>query len=236
MTRKVLALLVVSLALNLAAGVVLAWRLLRRPAPPRSGFVYAEARDSLFHVLATARADVVMLGDSLTDWGEWDELLALPGVTIANRGVAGELTLDVARRLGDVVALEPRVVALLVGVNDLSAGRSAAQTAAGVEEIVAELRRRLPSAVLLVQGLLPIDAARAGIGVENAVIEAVNGRLREAVSRHGARFVDVGEAMRGPGGSLLVELSGDGVHLVGQGYRHWAAALRPHVEAALAPR
>ena len=42
---------------------------------------------------------LLMLGDSLVEWGDWQRFL--PGVTVVNRGLAGEMTSELAARLHD---------------------------------------------------------------------------------------------------------------------------------------
>src|SRR5829696_483482 len=70
-------------------------------------------------------AEIVMLGDSLTDWGNWNELL--PGLSLINRGIAGDTSAGVITRLGEIIQRKPNVVALMIGVNDILQG-SASET------------------------------------------------------------------------------------------------------------
>ena len=65
----------------------------------------------------------VFLGDSITDFCDPDTYY--PGLNAVNRGIAGDMTVGVLRRMeASVFALEPRLVVLLIGVNDLSRGYS----------------------------------------------------------------------------------------------------------------
>ena len=67
---------------------------------------------------------IVFLGDSITDFCDLDTYY--PGLNAVNRGIAGDMTVGVLRRMeASVFALEPRLVVLLIGVNDLSRGCSA---------------------------------------------------------------------------------------------------------------
>ena len=131
-----------SLAVNLAFALVCVSRQIRRQVPdvPSRG----QARAALFRELAagpSAHRDVVVLGDSLTERGEWWELLDRP---VANRGIAGDTVENVRARLDDIIALEPRVLFVLVGVNDLLAGASPELLASRHTQLVVELRRRMP--------------------------------------------------------------------------------------------
>lgn len=66
---------------------------------------------------------IVFLGDSITDFCDPDTYY--PGLNAVNRGIAGDMTVGVLRRMeASVFALEPRLAVLLIGVNDLSRGYS----------------------------------------------------------------------------------------------------------------
>jgi lysophospholipase L1-like esterase len=219
-------LLFVSISLNVVAGGVLAYKLATRQAPPRGTPEYRRARASLFAVLAKGggASDVVLVGDSLTDWGEWDELLGRP---VANRGIAGDTTRDVAARLDAVIgARPPATVALMIGINDLLRGDSADATAERVLAVAADIKRRAPASRVVLQSLLPVSASESGV---NERVAAVNARLSASAARLGLVYADVAAAVRGPDGALDPRFTGDGVHLLGDGYRAWAAALARHL-------
>ena len=63
-----------------------------------------------------ARADVVMRGDSLTEVADWRAML--PDVDVANQGISGDTTAGLLLRLDLVRQAQPRVVAIMIGVND----------------------------------------------------------------------------------------------------------------------
>src|SRR5436190_15226153 len=85
------------------------------------------------------RHAVVLLGDSITQgWGE-DFSFWFPGMKIANRGISGDTSRGVLIRLqGDVLALEPRAVVLLIGTNDLEEKADPETIAANLKLILAE--------------------------------------------------------------------------------------------------
>src|SRR5262249_1762037 len=79
---------------------------------------YYRARSDLFRQFA-GDADAVMLGDSNTEWVDWHELF--PGVQFLNRGIAGDTSAGVLNRLDEVIGRHPKVVFLMIGINDLQA-------------------------------------------------------------------------------------------------------------------
>jgi lysophospholipase L1-like esterase len=153
---------------------------------------------------------IVMLGDSITADGEWGELL--PGVI--NRGIGGDTSAGVLRRIQTVINARPRAVYLMIGTNDAyMLGLSPRQTAANVRKIVRRLRRGVPDARIYVQTLLP----GAGEG-KNRTVRAINAELRRGVP--GAELIDMHDAFC-RNGSMNPAYSADGLHLNGDGYRLW---------------
>lgn len=222
-------LVALSLALNAALAALWGARYLRSPpAPPLRE--RERARTEMFHALAAGAAhrDVVVVGDSLTERGEWWELLDRP---VANRGVAGDTVEAVRARLDDVAALDPRVVFVLVGVNDLLAGASPEALAARHAALIAELRRRLPSTRIVVESLLPIRDELVALDAEltSATVRRANELCRRGAAAAGADWLDVHSRLTDPGGELDPRYSRDGLHLSGAGYRAWAAALVPYL-------
>ncbi len=218
-----------SLALNAAIAGLWGMRHLRRPAPAPA--LRERARIDLFHALAAGpvtHRDVVMVGDSLTERGEWWELLERP---VANRGVAGDTVEAVRARLDDVAALDPRIVFVLVGINDLLAGASPEALAARHAGLIAELHGRLPRARIVAESLLPIRDEQVARDAEltSATVRRANELCRRGAAAAGADWLDLHARLADPDGELDPRYSSDGLHLSGAGYRAWAAAVPPYL-------
>src|ERR1700761_1295411 len=65
---------------------------------------------------------VVFMGDSITDfWGRSPGTTFFPGKPYINRGISGQTTPQMLVRFRqDVVALQPKVVVILAGINDIA--------------------------------------------------------------------------------------------------------------------
>src|SRR5262245_32604332 len=215
-----------SLAVNAAFAAVYVARHLASPGHGRAPRELARA--ALFRELATGAAaerEVVVLGDSLTERGEWAELLERP---VANRGIAGDTVADVRARLDDIVALEPRTLFVLVGINDLAAGGWPAVLAIQHAALAIDLRRRLPRTRIVVESLLPIRdelVARDDV-LSNAAVRRTNDLLRRTTAGAGVEWLDVHAALADPTGELDPRYAIDGLHLSPAGHRAWAAPLR----------
>lgn len=85
-----------------------------------STFYYQRA--TLFETLPTSKSDIIFLGNSITNGGEWAELLGNPHAK--NRGISGDTTQGVLDRLSTITKGKPSKIFLLIGTNDLSRGRA----------------------------------------------------------------------------------------------------------------
>jgi len=195
-------------------------------AEPSQHSSYWRERTSLFRAIGQ-KADVVMIGDSLTDGGEWAEMF--PEQDIVNRGIDSDTTHGVLARLDTILRLEPKRAFLMIGINDFAEQhRSVASVFARYRTLV----RRLNEAGVhvVVQSTLPCNEAKAGwksCASLNPQIAQLDTRLATLASDD-VTFVDLRPALAGKGG-LKKELTYDGVHLNGEGYRLWKEAIAPHM-------
>jgi len=230
MTPTVRAILGLSFALNLLLGTLLALGQWQRSAQTSAEAVEAWHRGSYarrqgaFDASQLRQADVVFLGDSITHAGLWDEYF--PDHVVANRGVSGDQTHHVLMRLDDVVRLRPAKLFLMIGVNDLNAGRPVPEVVANLDRILDRLATDLPETDLFVQGVLPVAAPYEPT---NPRAREVNEHLAAACRERGCTYLDVGSLFTASDGTLAADASNDGLHLVGTAYAEWSAFLRPYV-------
>ncbi|MCP3895963.1 MAG: sialate O-acetylesterase, partial [Bacteroides sp.] len=83
-----------------------------------STFYYQRA--SLFEELPIDSKDIVFLGNSITNGGEWAELLN--NKRVKNRGISGDICQGVYDRLDPILKGKPAKIFLLIGINDISRG------------------------------------------------------------------------------------------------------------------
>jgi len=153
-------------------------------------------------VPGTAR--VVLFGDSRVSG--WHELPPLPAAEIVNRGRPSDTTAQGLLRLGrDVVALEPGIVVIQFGINDLKniglfperAPEIVQACTSNLEEIVGRLRAAGVEVVLLtIFPVGPVPWIRRPFWSERIpeAIAAVNQRLL-ALAGHGVTVLDCGAVL-----------------------------------------
>ena len=185
---------------------------------------HQDVRGSQLELLPLGPDDVVMLGASLVEHGEWAELL--PGHSVRNRGIAGDRVADVAARLEPIVASRPRVVCLMVGLNDVFAGADPADIAVGHEELVRRLLAGAPETRVLLMTLLPVDRPGPDGAAASAAIVEVNAGLGRIAADEGCELLDMTAFFSDAEGRLRSDLTADGIHLTGAGYLLWSDVLR----------
>lgn len=175
---------------------------------------------------------VVFLGDSITQgWG--DNLgNSFVGMKVANRGISGDTTRGMLVRLqGDVLALNPRAVVMLMGTNDLEEKDSPETIAGNVKEIVARIAAHDASVPILLCKVFPSSArmrrpAAAIKRINELCVAAVSGFDQVSVLDTWSIFADeAGDAKKAEFPDLL--------HPNKSGYAKWAAVLRPALAAAV---
>jgi lysophospholipase L1-like esterase len=89
-----------------------------------------------------------------------------------NLGFSADTTAHVLWRLshGEIDGLRPKVAMLMIGTNNISPGEQTAEDIeSGIDAVVAELERRLPSTHILLLGILPREMSAEGANRINAV-------------------------------------------------------------------
>jgi len=173
---------------------------------------------------------LLMLGDSLIEWGDWESLL--PEIQVINRGIAGEHTEDLSARLvSEIDAIidagtEPEYILLMTGTNNLLMGSPYFPVILG--SMLPRLTDLCPSSSITLNSLMPMQL----LGLTQESVTAANNELRGTAKRSGCRFLD----MTGPFTEQCLPVTkpcflNDGVHLATRGYQVWAGAIRKHLDA-----
>lgn len=174
-----------------------------------------------FFELHGGQADVVMIGDSLTDHAEWGELF--PGISIVNRGVTGDTTRGVLNRMDSISSTRANKAFVMIGINDLTQKESTEDVFSNYEEIITELKSN--GITPFVQSTILAGDSKKEL---NEMIEALNCQLEALSQREGLVFIDLNRGLT-KDGSLDKSFSVDDVHLNGEGYLVWKRSIEEYV-------
>ncbi len=192
---------------------------------------YYARRATLFDELPIGKKDIVMLGNSLTDGCEFNELLG--NRHIKNRGIVGDIIQGLIDRIGPIIKGQPKKLFIMSGVNDISHDVSADSIARAMEKLIVMVKQGSPRTKIYLQSLLPFnnDVREWKLlkGREHVVVEA-NALLEQVARRQGVTWINLYPLFVDDQGRLRADLTNDGLHLMGKGYLIWRDAIAPHIK------
>ena len=183
---------------------------------------------------------VVFMGDSITDaWQQERFGFFVPAKPYVDRGISGQTTPQMLVRFRpDVIDLNPKVVVILAGTNDI-AGNTGPMTNDDIVrnlETMAELAKAHDIKVVLAS-ITPTSAyhppANGGppqtTARPMARIRWINDWMKNYAASHGHVYLDYFTPMLDATGVMKAELTGDDLHPNAAGY----AIMGPLAEAAI---
>ena len=183
--------------------------------------------------------DIVMLGDSLTEGGDWESYFAqwLPkGVSVVNRGIVGDDAPGIYDRLHQILPGKPKKIFLLVGVNDISHQITSDSVLVDIEKVVKAIRSQCPKTKLYIQSLLPYNFEKCIYKTMNKedktmTIRRVNKGLKKMARKYNVKFIYLYDYLKAPGSLHLdARFTKDGLHINQDAYKIWANALKKYVK------
>lgn len=174
------------------------------------------------------------LGDSYTiGTGASDESRSWPsiiagrlGAELTNPAVNGYTTLDLIREeLPYVGQINPDLVSVLIGVNDLVQGRTLEQYERSLATIYDALQGRQVGAVSIpTWSYVPAAASFGGAGKVSRLTAEFNQVARESATQRGFTWIDIGDASTSGIGSRGW-IASDQLHPGDAQYAAWADAI-----------
>ena len=169
--------------------------------------------------------DLLFLGDSITDnWragpprnptdtnhsgrAVWSKYFA--PLKAANFGIGADRTQNVLWRLqnGELDGFHAKCIVLLLGTNNVTAGRAIRNTNADVEAgmklVIEEIRKRQPQAKLILMGIFP--RGRREDDPYRAPIKEINSELAKYDDGKNIFYMDIGDKFLAADGSIPVDL------------------------------
>ncbi|MCG2814637.1 MAG: GDSL-type esterase/lipase family protein [Candidatus Aminicenantes bacterium] len=209
---------------------ILAGAWMQISARPERFSPYYIQKKTLFDILPDEQGEIIFLGDSITDGGEWAEMFN--DLRIKNRGISGDTTDGILARVDEVTAAKPAGVFLMIGINDLADGVPAETVLNNIKRIVQQIARQSPDTCVYIQSVLPVSDRytlfphHVSKGRE---IESVNAGLRAFCRNRGLAYIDLFALFRTKEGRLDPRYTNDGIHLTGAGYVLWMGALADYL-------
>ena len=205
---------------NVSLAQAVPWDSISRPA------IY-EARAGQFRSFASSRKDIIFLGNSITAYGNWSELLN--NKHAKNRGIPGDNTFGILDRLNKVIEGKPAKVFILIGINDIGKNIPDSVIIKNYKRIVRKIKQGSPKTKIYIQTLLPVNNSfTPGLSHFNKDehILWINSQLKKLAIDENIHLIDLYPYFLDSEKKLDRNLSFDGLHLNDKGYLKWAALLK----------
>ena len=192
--------------------------------------------------------DLYFEGDSITRrWGATDypEFLAnwrqnFFGWNAADFGWGADITQNILWRLqtGELDGVNPKVIVLLAGTNNIGrtppAGNDDARVAditKGLKAVLDVMQAKAPKATIILTAIFPRN--------DNIAVMPTINRINVEIARFadGKKiiFLNINDKLADKNGKLFDGMMGDGLHPTLKGYQVWADALKPIFTRLLGP-
>ncbi len=187
---------------------------------------YYEQKVSLFEILSDSPKDIIFLGNSITDMGEWAEIWQ--SLYVKNRGISSDITAGVIARLDHIIKGKPEKIFIMIGINDIARNIPENIILQNYEHILNEFVAGSPDTQIYVQSILPTNnrfTEYKNHQNKTEIINRVNLQLEALCKRLSISFIDLNSYFSDDDGKLHEAFTNDGLHLNGKGYMQWKKVL-----------
>ena len=190
---------------------------------------YYQERVTLFKSQPVQKGGVIILGNSIAEFGDWQKLLN--DSSIVNRGIAGDNTFGVLDRLEDVIIRHPDKLLIEIGINDISQDIPVAIIINNILKIIEQVKAKLPETKIYVHSILPtndnVKNEYPAAFNKNEQSTLANRQLKRNAKEKKFTYIDLSKVLRDKNGKLDVKYAEtDGLHLNQVGYETWIKLLK----------
>jgi len=188
---------------------------------------YYGQKTTLFRLLPDTKHEIIFLGNSITDIGEWAEIWN--NHHVKNRGISGDNTFGVLARLDEVTSSKPDKVFIMIGINDIARNTPDSVIVSNYKKIIENIALSSPNTKIIVQSILPTNNGFTEFKNhqnKDQHIRWVNEAMMKYCNQHKISFVNLYPEFLDKNGKLNTDFTNDGLHLNGFGYLKWKAILQ----------
>lgn len=178
-----------------------------------------------------SKEDIIFLGNSITAYINWNELLGLP--MARNRGISGDTSFGILERLEEVIEGKPAKIFVLVGINDISRNFPDGLILRNYKKIITRIKSSSPETEIFFQTILPVNNTFTRYKNhynKDEHIHAVNKGLKKIAKNEEITLIDLHPYFLDKEGRLDKKYTKEGLHLNAAGYKLWAEILKPYLQ------
>jgi lysophospholipase L1-like esterase len=184
-------------------------------------------RIAIFNKQPIVKGVTIFLGNSITEMGNWGKLLN--DTTVLNRGIGGDITFGLLKRLDDITDREPKKLFILIGINDIGKDIPDSVIAYNYFKIVKQVHVKSPGTKIFVQSILPLNTLHAGFPQHYNKAEhipIVNAMLKANAVAMDYTYITLTPLLADKNGRLKDEYTYEGLHLKPEAYVIWVDYLK----------
>jgi len=190
---------------------------------------YYQKRVTLFGSQPVQKGGVIILGNSIAEYGDWQRLFS--DSSIINRGIGGDNTFGVLDRLDDIIIRHPEKLFIEIGINDISQDIPVTIIVNNIFTIIERVKSKLPETKIYVHSILPtndnVKNEYPAAFNKNGQSILVNRELKRNAKERKFTYIDLYSVLRDKSGKLDVKYAErDGLHLNQTGYEAWVNLLK----------
>ncbi|MCP4093069.1 MAG: prolyl oligopeptidase family serine peptidase [Planctomycetes bacterium] len=182
--------------------------------------------------------DVVFFGDSITQGmtGSADRLTHQDGKRAIDRipntvslGLSGDRTEHLRYRLrnGALTTLDPEVIVLQIGVNNINAFHTAQEVTEGLALLTKDILQQEPQATILICG--PFPCGKSAADIRRQVVEELHLQAAQLAEHEHVIHMDLRSLFLDEDGNTNAMMAGDAIHISAAGKQTWIDAIAPTI-------
>lgn len=178
------------------------------------------------------KGQIVFVGSSLMEIFPIEKMRQSLGLDrlIYNRGIRATTTAELLASLDlCIFDLAPGKIFINIGTNDLGFGVPEATFLANYDEILRQIKEKLPETQVFVMAYYPVnpvadfgeseaDHDSLFAGRTNEILESASRKVAQLAQKHHYEFINVNAGLADADGNLRKELTFDGAHMYPAGY------------------
>ncbi|TVQ48017.1 MAG: G-D-S-L family lipolytic protein [Gloeocapsa sp. DLM2.Bin57] len=189
---------------------------------------YYQMRLEQLACLPSPEQGIVFLGDSLTQMGEWSEFF--PNLLIQNRGIGGDTTTGLLKRLDVITKNNPSQIFLMIGINDICLEKKSSEEILANYRAILEYLSTYYQIKVYIQSILPVNQ----LGVKpfqqvNQQIIFINQELAKLAQEFNYHYINLFSYFVDANNQLNEQYTLDGIHLTGKGYLLWLKIIYSYI-------
>ncbi len=195
--------------------------------PP--GYIHKKSQYEFLPKLSNC---IIFLGDSITDEGEWSELLRSSNINsnVLNRGISGDTTDRILQRIDVIIETQPKQIFLMVGINDLAMmNKSVNKVVDKYKQILIKFKNVIPDTQVFIQSVLPVNQNIYLYWEDNQKIVNLNSKLTGLAAEFNYQYIDIHSYFIDAEKQLDAKYTADGLHLNGKAYLLWAEIIKQYL-------